>query len=173
MKRCTRCETEKPMSEFHAHRGVPGGYVWCKPCSAAYRRQRYRANQAQVSADSRAWYEANRERKAATRRAWYEAHADKWADYVCRRRAAIHATAIGPVDFDALWTGCCGICGGDMDRGLPHPDPFSKSLDHIVPLARGGAHVQDNLQWAHLVCNKRKGARRVPVVAVSRPTEWA
>lgn len=35
---------------------------------------------------------------------------------------------------------------------------MSKSLDHIVPLAKGGTHEQSNLQWTHLVENLQKGA---------------
>ena len=30
---------------------------------------------------------------------------------------------------------------------------------HIIPLALGGTHEAANLQWAHLICNIRKGAR--------------
>lgn len=47
--------------------------------------------------------------------------------------------------------GVCGICGGDVD-------PFAFHMDHIVPLARGGAHTYANLQPAHPSCNVRKGA---------------
>ena len=53
----------------------------------------------------------------------------------------------------------CGVCGGVVDPSTSHPHPESASLDHIVPLARGGAHAADNAQCAHLVCNIRKGAR--------------
>jgi 5-methylcytosine-specific restriction endonuclease McrA len=53
----------------------------------------------------------------------------------------------------------CGICREAVDMGLAHPDPYSRSLDHIIPLARGGAHSYDNTQLAHLRCNVSKGAR--------------
>lgn len=33
------------------------------------------------------------------------------------------------------------------------------SLDHIIPLSRGGHHTADNVQAAHLACNHRKGAK--------------
>lgn len=47
--------------------------------------------------------------------------------------------------------GICGICR--------EPVPFERfSIDHIVPLSRGGAHSMVNLQLAHLSCNARKGA---------------
>lgn len=53
----------------------------------------------------------------------------------------------------------CGACGVGVDLSLAWPDPFSKSVDHIVPLARGGAHSLDNCQLMHLRCNISKGAR--------------
>lgn len=33
------------------------------------------------------------------------------------------------------------------------------SVDHIVPLAKGGLHSWDNVQLAHFKCNTLKGAR--------------
>lgn len=53
----------------------------------------------------------------------------------------------------------CQLCGTEVDRTLRYPDPRSASLDHVAPLARGGAHLPDNCQLAHLSCNSRKGAR--------------
>lgn len=52
------------------------------------------------------------------------------------------------------WT--CGICQLPVDRALMYPDPGSPSLDHVIPLARGGSHTYDNVQLAHFVCNWRK-----------------
>ncbi|MGA9594756.1 MAG: HNH endonuclease signature motif containing protein [Acidimicrobiia bacterium] len=55
------------------------------------------------------------------------------------------------------WT--CQLCHCPVDRALRHPDPQSPSLDHRLPLAAGGRHVEDNVWTAHLRCNIRKGAR--------------
>jgi 5-methylcytosine-specific restriction endonuclease McrA len=55
----------------------------------------------------------------------------------------------------------CQLCGASVDRERTHPDPWSGSLDHIVPLARGGTNDFANLQLAHLGCNLSKGARRL------------
>ena len=52
----------------------------------------------------------------------------------------------------------CGLCGESVSRDLRHPHPMSASLDHIVPLSKGGAHTRANSQCAHLTCNVRKGA---------------
>jgi 5-methylcytosine-specific restriction endonuclease McrA len=48
--------------------------------------------------------------------------------------------------------GRCGICGEPVDL-----DTFT--IDHIVPLSKGGGHVFDNLQPAHKACNSRKGSK--------------
>lgn len=60
------------------------------------------------------------------------------------------------IDRDGV---CCRLCGDPVDLRLKHPDPMSKSMDHVVPLSRGGRHELANVQLAHLVCNMRKGAR--------------
>lgn len=52
----------------------------------------------------------------------------------------------------------CGLCSLPVDSSLSYPDPMSASLDHILPLSRGGHHTYENTQLAHLSCNVRKGA---------------
>lgn len=59
----------------------------------------------------------------------------------------------------------CGICGDAVDGLLSYPDPLAASIDHVVPLALGGADTPANVQVAHLSCNRRKG-HRVPELAV-------
>jgi len=54
----------------------------------------------------------------------------------------------------------CGICGVMTRpnlRGTTHQ--LSPELDHIIPLAAGGAHVVANVQTAHRACNLNKGVR--------------
>lgn len=53
----------------------------------------------------------------------------------------------------------CQICGRAVDPALVHPHPMSKSLDHIVPISKGGTHAASNAQLAHLRCNIVKGDR--------------
>jgi len=49
------------------------------------------------------------------------------------------------------WT--CSLCGKAVNKRLKYPDPKSPSLDHIIPLSRGGGHTRNNVQLAHLHCN--------------------
>lgn len=49
----------------------------------------------------------------------------------------------------------CQLCGEPVDPEREYPDPMAASLDHVVPLSRGGTHESTNLQLAHLGCNAR------------------
>ena|SRR5882672_1067066 len=54
----------------------------------------------------------------------------------------------------------CHLCRRPV-RKLPRSvhDPRRASLDHIVPLARGGEHVRENVACSHLACNLAKSDR--------------
>lgn len=57
----------------------------------------------------------------------------------------------------------CGLCSEPVDTEIAWPDPRSPSLDHIVPLSRGGSHTAANVQLAHLGCNVEKGDRMLAI----------
>lgn len=133
------------------------------------------ANPAAVAAMNKRYREASPERREAARRRsekWQAENPDapsRWPSRspeqirlrVAARRARKQETAVGPIDTEALWRHCdgrCMLCTELIDRSLRHPDPMSASLDHIVPLSKGGGHLQENLQWTHLICNVRKGS---------------
>ena len=61
----------------------------------------------------------------------------------------------------------CGICNEPVDMEVRYPDAMSASLDHIIPLSRGGGHVRANVRLAHLGCNARKCARLDDEMTVS------
>lgn len=46
--------------------------------------------------------------------------------------------------------GVCALC-------KEHVTPKQASMDHIKPVAEGGAHTWDNVQLVHVRCNKVKG----------------
>ena len=52
----------------------------------------------------------------------------------------------------------CGICGREVDFKLKFPDPMSPTIDHIIPINKGGHPSDlDNMQLAHFTCNRNKG----------------
>lgn len=51
----------------------------------------------------------------------------------------------------------CGICGREVDKTLKYPHPLCATVDHIIPLDKGGHPSNlDNLQLAHFCCNRQK-----------------
>jgi len=54
------------------------------------------------------------------------------------------------------YDGLCGICKETIDLTLKHPNRMSLSIDHILPISKGGNNFQNNLQPTHLICNMLK-----------------
>lgn len=61
----------------------------------------------------------------------------------------------------------CGICGKPVDFSYKYPHPLSPTVDHIIPVAKGGhPSDMDNLQLAHRCCNREKSDK---LFASNRP----
>lgn len=74
-------------------------------------------------------------------------------------QAARRAKTRNHVDFSLVlskYGNVCGICGEEIDISLKHPHKFSLAFDHIVPLSKGGLHIESNLQPSHFSCNSSK-----------------
>lgn len=72
-----------------------------------------------------------------------------------RRRARKAAAPVEMFDRLALWVrdrGSCHLCGRRVSA-------IDFSLDHLIPIARGGATSEWNLAVAHIRCNQRRGTR--------------
>lgn len=51
----------------------------------------------------------------------------------------------------------CWICGEPVDKNLKSPHPMSKTVDHRIPVSKGGHPSDlDNLRLAHRKCNREK-----------------
>jgi len=115
---------------------------------------------------SRIWGHAyratHREERRACERTWRQANREIVAEFSRRYRALKRGATIGLIDIEAIKVRdrmLCAICGKRVaEKDL--------SLDHTVPLSLGGAHSQENLRIAHLHCNKKRGAGRLPVQIV-------
>lgn len=156
MKRCPKCEESKPLDAFHKDRRRRDGlFSRCKTCSSREERAKWAdpAKRAKASEAYREWHQRNAESNTARTAKW--AASEKGAQYRAERKAAgqpvagtvaYHAERLVVLERD---DGACGICDDDVD-------PFDYSLDHIVPIKRGGLHELDNLQLAHRSCNSKK-----------------
>lgn len=58
----------------------------------------------------------------------------------------------------------CGICGRPVDFDKKFPDPWSATIDHIIPVIKGGDPTSlENLQLAHSYCNRQKSTKLVEI----------
>jgi 5-methylcytosine-specific restriction endonuclease McrA len=55
----------------------------------------------------------------------------------------------------------CALCGDlvDITQGSGPRFRFGPSIDHIVPLSRGGSNDLTNLRVTHWICNVARGNR--------------
>lgn len=104
------------------------------------------------------WKRAGRLAGTILSEPWNERRRANWHKRYALTRGAPDAEAFDCRDVYERdgWT--CGICATPVDKSLVWPHPLSVSLDHVLPVSRGGAHAPENAQCAHLACNVRKGA---------------
>jgi 5-methylcytosine-specific restriction endonuclease McrA len=66
-----------------------------------------------------------------------------------KRRKIERENRIHPFKINArvvYWGNRCWLCGGEYE-----------SIDHVIPLSKGGKHLPANLRPACLRCNNKKG----------------
>lgn len=67
--------------------------------------------------------------------------------------------------------GLCWICGKPAGRAANGNDPrWRVTLDHVVPVSKGGRFTFGNLRVAHKLCNMRRGNSDAPTVPIE-PTD--
>lgn len=98
----------------------------------------------------RRYQRRRRNRARAAKYGWNDGHRAR-----ARRYGVEYETVSTPAVFerDAYR---CGICGGRTDPQAKVPDPRAPTLDHIIPMSRGGPHLYSNVQCACSECNWRK-----------------
>ena len=124
------------------------------------RSARYANEREKAKAEAHNWYMENIEKARATRAAWIAANPEMKREYsrICsqNRRGQMKAgggrlSAGLTKTLFGLQKGKCACCGKPLGKNY--------HLDHIVPLARGGAHEDSNMQLLTQRCNNQKHAK--------------
>ena len=136
----------------------------------AYLRQYYRDNKAAIQAylleyraknreaiqeHSRAWYMAHREDQLEYRRQYRAENLERILELNRKRRAlekGVKVRDFTPKQWEevkAEWGQVCAYCG----------KPRKLTVDHVVPLSKGGNHTKSNIVPACRSCNSKKGDR--------------
>jgi 5-methylcytosine-specific restriction endonuclease McrA len=115
-------------------------------------------NRERHRAATRRWHLENRERDRENARTWLASHPVDRRGNARRYRARKRGATVGDIPCDAehqllgFQRGRCAYC---------HAPLTDYHVDHIIPLARGGAHSWENLVLACPPCNLSKGDKLV------------
>ena len=167
-KKCTKCKEVKSLESFSkSSRSKDGLMCICKACNRAANKAWVEANPDKVKAANKAYYEANQEKARAAHKAYYEANQEKmkaaskaWAQANPDRYAAIAGKGLaierGGAVSDIYNLELC-IAFYSESRRLTRETGTPHHVDHIIPLAKGGLHCQNNLQVLTAADNIEKG----------------
>lgn len=136
----------------------------CLWCGESFRRARIDAIYCGPKCSGDAFQRNNPDAVKASQKAYARRHPDKMRMQSNARRVRILEGVVEKftaADVRNAKGDDCYLCGGLIDFSLRHPDPWSSSLDHIVPVSKGGHHTLKNASMTHLRCNLRKGASLV------------
>jgi 5-methylcytosine-specific restriction endonuclease McrA len=75
------------------------------------------------------------------------------------RRGVVGAQPIRIMDIGDRDRWLCQLCGKPVDRSLSGRHPEGPTVDHILPISKGGQDTLENVQLAHHRCNSLKGNR--------------
>ena len=184
VKACSKCGTEKSLEDFPPRKtSRDGRHGWCRPCYRLYyggAMQRWReANRSQDRENQRRWRQENldaalareqrsrekhrealRERDRRRRlenperirenyRRWRESHREQELIRQATRRALTSNDPELKALVADLLTLACAYCGATDNI----------TVDHVIPLSKGGKHEANNLAPACLPCNSSKNDR--------------
>ena len=122
----------------------------------------YEKNKEHLLNETAKYREENREQIAKQTAAWKRANPEKVARYRRERRARELGAEKGiPYTSSEIFerdNWICQLC----EEPVIEKDATQKlgpTIDHIIPLSKGGTECKTNVQLAHMACNSSKGNR--------------
>ncbi|HAV26786.1 MAG TPA: hypothetical protein DCX23_00460 [Lachnospiraceae bacterium] len=135
----------------------------CKVCGKEYTLReymestgsRYYRDSGYCSADCRDAY--NKECAKISHKGRRDSHRYRAVKYGCAYDSSVTLAKL--IKRNGLRCAICGeMCDPKDHSWSQYSGPMYPSIDHIVPMSKGGGHVWNNVQVAHIICNSEKGA---------------
>jgi 5-methylcytosine-specific restriction endonuclease McrA len=167
-KICPQCNNDLDLGNFYKR---PNGSAqsWCKECN---KKIRWGRNKDKTRANYKRWcdknwthlnekskrYRENGHQSEVYQRSlkWLRLHPDRASVYAARRRRGeIFAGPLNAKDWETIldrFNYICLRCGGSSVR---------LTIDHIIPVSKGGTNDTDNLQPLCKPCNSFKHDRTI------------
>lgn len=165
---CSSCNIERQIDEFIKDKKCSRGFARkCKQCAydsrdkekmSEVKKECYRKNKEKykerIKQNTARYLEDGRQSKWAIK--WQKANPDKVAEIKHRRRTRKMHNGRNDLTAEQIRqiksTGICYYCNEQFDN---------LSIDHVVPLSKGGENTLSNVVAACIQCNKRKNAKLV------------
>lgn len=186
MKICSTCDEEKDISSFTTKASTEDGLnTQCKACVKEYSRKYYKKNQTKCLERNRSFLKLNpeyhseyyvenkeeilkknttynkknRDRINTNAGTWRKKNPNKVSSYLNKRRTRKQGNGgsynVGEWQRLKEETGniclCCGISGNEV----------TLTVDHVIPISRGGRNCVENLQPLCQSCNSSKGTKSI------------
>lgn len=149
-KACTKCGEIKKLTEFYKDSRYRSGHrTQCKACDAIKAKKWKMANSERWDSYMRSWRSQNKEKTTQNLVDWRNQNRKRLHEQLHRRRVRLQKGSIYVIskkDLKRLYSSKCVSCGS-AER---------ISLDHIIPISRGGRHSIGNLQPMCPSCNSSK-----------------
>lgn len=164
-KRCTKCKKRLSVDKFSKDKLRKDGLCfWCKICTKDYDKQYYKNNLQRFRKRELHWNKTE-EGRAAKRK---HSKTDKGkassirARHTRRARVAGANTKIKPATSRQIVTlfksaRMCPLCNNSEGSFVENDSRLRKTIDHILPISKGGGNNIENFQVVHLCCNSSKG----------------
>jgi len=171
-KTCSKCKQEKKITEFSLNKKCKGGRTTvCKNCVSNYMKgYKGKRTKEENATRFREYYSRNKLKERERKLSWVYSQQKKESDRQYRRnnpekmmlktqrRRAMLKNAPGDGVTTEQWKQIIKQYGY---RCFYCKKENKLTVDHVVPLSRGGAHDVSNVVPACINCNSKKGSHAV------------
>ena len=132
----------------------------CKVCGAEYTPRQYIIDAglktfSNTGCCSRECNKRFNRKSQKIRERGYRNHRGRARKYGCAFDLSVTLEAL--IKRDGLRCAICGkMCDPNDNEWTDYSGPLHPTIDHIIPMSKGGGHVWDNVQVAHAICNSIK-----------------
>lgn len=182
-KACSKCKEVKPATSFHVKKTAKSGLSsQCVDCIKFRMRTKYWNDPEHYRAIARKSAQKNVEKVKTRQRAYWESRpgenylrVKEWRKTnqparnreASRRRALIRSNSVSyytEAQVIETYGTLCYLCEKEIDFSAPRSCgkkgwETAFHVDHVLPIARGGADSLENVRPSHARCNINKGAK--------------